>query len=395
MRKIGIIVLVGVMGIILYACGISTNEGSYKLIEAEDTVAEQVIEEQDVFEYDLVNNTITINGTAYDIATNEMDYIGGYMFYYMGNSDMENIMLAVNSQDLSKKYWRENFTEELLDKATESTELEDFIQKDGEILNFYILNSQDFLHSYYEVQMPIVVEYRVDEVQYNTILIFCMSAYTEDEEVVYRTTDILQRENLDEWKCDDKAEGSDKYFYSRTFQSYQEAYLALSSLCQLEGRYEDYNLIYFDEDDIPELVAGINGYYMSMYTYKDGIIYPLMDEWCYGAGGNHGYEYAPKKNSLRNYDTDYAGAILYTTYATVNEEFSMETIAEFKLVNFDDANGNGMLDANEEDSVGLYSVQYLNGKEVTGEEKAEYDQGVYENIHGTMSLEELQEKLEE
>lgn len=194
------IVLVGLMGITLYACGISANEGSCKFIEPEDTVAEQVIEEQDVFEYDLVNNTITINGTEYDIATNEMDYIGGYMFYYMGNGDMENIMLAVNSQDLSKKYWRENFTEELLKKATESTELEEFVQKDGEILNFYILNSQDFLHSYYENQMPIVVEYSIDEVQYNTILIFCMSAYTEDEEVVYRTTDILQRENLDEWE---------------------------------------------------------------------------------------------------------------------------------------------------------------------------------------------------
>lgn len=180
-----------------------------------------------------------------------------------------------------------------------------------------------------------------------------------------------------------------------SFQSYQEAYLAISRLGQLEGRYEDYNLIYFDEDDIPELVAGLNGYYMSMYTYKDGTIYQLMDEWDYGISGNHGYEYAPKKNNLRNYQTGYAGAILYTTYATVNEEFSMVTIAEFKLVNFDDVNGNGMLDANEEDSVGLYSVQYLNGKEITGEEKAEYDQGVYENIRGTMSLEELQEKLGE
>ena len=40
-----------------------------------------------------------------------------------------------------------------------------------------------------------------------------------------------------------------------------------------------YNLIYFNDDDIPELVVGVNGYYTSLYTYSDGKVYTLMDHW--------------------------------------------------------------------------------------------------------------------
>ena len=179
-----------------------------------------------------------------------------------------------------------------------------------------------------------------------------------------------------------------------TFTSYQEAYTYVSKLSELEGTRDlAYNLIYFDEDDIPELVTGKESYYVNLYTYHDGTVYKPMNHWGYGAGGNAGYEYSPYKNSLRNSNTDYAGAILYTTYAAMNKQYLIETVADIKLVNFDDVNENGMPDPEEEGSIGYYGVLYLNGEEATSEECDAYDIGGYEYIRPIMSLDELNTAL--
>ncbi len=178
------------------------------------------------------------------------------------------------------------------------------------------------------------------------------------------------------------------------FSDYQEAYRAVSKLCNMESSgEEEYNLIYFDDDDIPELVAGAEGYYISLYTYKDGTVYTLMNRWAYGAMGNAGYEYCPKMNSLRNYNADYAGAIIYTTYMSAGDRKVMDVVAQIETLNFDDVNRDGVPDENESDSIGYYSVSYIDGREVTDEECASYDVGEYEPIAANMSLEELWSKL--
>lgn len=179
------------------------------------------------------------------------------------------------------------------------------------------------------------------------------------------------------------------------FASYQEAYEARSRLSQLENSDTEYDLIYFDEDEIPELVAGDSGYFTSLYTYNDGKLYTLMDSWPYGAMGNLGYEYSPRKNSLRNYNNDYAGAVTYTTYMTVGPQYSMDTVVQIETYNFDDANGNGIPDENEQDSMGVYNTSYIEGVEVTTEECNSYDAGNYEYIEGKMDIETLKAMLEE
>ena len=178
------------------------------------------------------------------------------------------------------------------------------------------------------------------------------------------------------------------------FTSYQEAYRLKSYLCRLgnDGDME-YALIYFDEDDIPELVVS-TGYWVSMYTYSEGRLYTLMDQWGFGAMGNAGYEYSPKKNSLRNYNNDFAGLLLYTTYMGISEQHTLDTIATIETYNFDDANGNGMPDEEEEDSIGEYGISYIDGVEVTEEECAVYDMGEYEYIFGSMSFDEFITTLE-
>lgn len=176
------------------------------------------------------------------------------------------------------------------------------------------------------------------------------------------------------------------------FSDYREAYEAVSTLCSLEGM-EEYDLIYFDDDETPELAAENPGYDVSLYTYEDGTVYMLMDRWAYGAMGNAGYEYCPGKNSLRNYNSDYAGAIMYTTYMEADGQHSMDTVTEIKTYNFDDVNGNGVPDPEEEGSMGTYSVSYIGGREISEEECAAFAAGEYVYIEPCMSLEQLRAQL--
>ena len=179
------------------------------------------------------------------------------------------------------------------------------------------------------------------------------------------------------------------------FTDYQEAYRSISRLSDLEttGRW-GYNLIYFDGDDIPELVSGVRGYYISLYTFQDGRIYTLMDCEAYGAGGTPGYEYVPGQKSRRNYNTDYAGLILYTTYASLSDQYTMDESVQIITYNFDDANGNGRPDESEEASYGYCNVSYIDGVEITADEYASYNVGEYEYIEPVMSPEELTAALD-
>lgn len=179
-----------------------------------------------------------------------------------------------------------------------------------------------------------------------------------------------------------------------TFTSYQEAYETVSRLLEMQGE-EDLtcNLIQVDGDGIPELAAGVNGYYTDLYTYHDGTVYMLMDHWAYGAMGNAGYDYAPGKNSLRNYNSDYAGAIVYTTYMEISDRHTLDITVQIETFYFDDVNGNGVPDEDEMESAGRYSVSYIDGKTVTEEECVSCDAGGYEPVPGDMSLQELRTEL--
>lgn len=174
------------------------------------------------------------------------------------------------------------------------------------------------------------------------------------------------------------------------FSDYKEAYQAVAGLWNLDRDGDiQFSLIYVDDDDIPELSAGLNGYYTSLYTYDNGRVYTLMEQWPYGVMGNAGYEYSPRKNSIRNDNADYAGAILHTTYMTVTDRHTLDIVAQITFYNFDDSNGNGMPDEDEMGSMGMYGVSYLNGVEATDEQCAAYDVGGYEFITGTMTFDSL------
>ncbi len=81
-----------------------------------------------------------------------------------------------------------------------------------------------------------------------------------------------------------------------------------------------YDLVFFDDNNTPELVVTNPGMRTALYTYDAGKVIYTMEEgnpddeygWPFGVSGNAGYEYIPRGNVIRWYANDYAGLIRYT-----------------------------------------------------------------------------------
>ncbi len=195
--------------------------------------------------------------------------------------------------------------------------------------------------------------------------------------------------------------------YTRLFetQEYKDAYAYVARLNNMSKVDYSYDLIYVDDDDIPELVIDNPDYYVSMYSYKDGHVACYMDHWPYGAGGNCGYTYVPRKNIIFNSNYDYAGLIEYVTYGSIRENGTLETDYEAKYLYFNDVDGDGKPSSSEEDMMSaddyrLYEASYYNytDQDMTDDEiKArieKLDKYSFEGINGSLDYEELIKKLQ-
>ena len=182
------------------------------------------------------------------------------------------------------------------------------------------------------------------------------------------------------------------------FNDYQEAYKSVINFWEsISPGEKNYDLIYFDEDSVPELVVDNTGYGMTMYTFKDGKLNAPMVDWAYGAGGNHGYEYSEYNNCIRNYNTDYAGAIMYISFATIMDN---KLVWNYSIVDtfFDDKNGNGSPDEDEYCDEGPVDTTYEcytdDISEAELEAEAERLDGLnYEEMYGSKSASQIMEEL--
>lgn len=182
-----------------------------------------------------------------------------------------------------------------------------------------------------------------------------------------------------------------------TFSSYKELYAQLARVYHVAREGYKYDLIYADDDDIPELVIDVPGYGASLYTYENGKAHCLMNDWAYGAMGNAGYSYIPGTGVYYNGNADHAGAIYYESYMSKREEGELATDYWVKHINFNDLDGDGWPSEDELEASGEYvgSSEYYNetNKEMTKDEiKAVIDQyNSYEMkpITGVMEYEEL------
>ena len=181
------------------------------------------------------------------------------------------------------------------------------------------------------------------------------------------------------------------------YPNYQDSYSQLARLYNFERPAEyTFSLIYLDEDDIPELVCDVNGYYMDVYTFKGDHCQCIMRDYGYGAMGNHGYEYAEKKNVVRNYNTDYAGLIMNITYTQFID--GKDIYYGCSEINWADTDNDGY-PSGDEDQTFLdepYSVSYYGNGGTEDEIKTMIDKCSvldYKEIRGTMGVVELDQAL--
>ena len=81
-----------------------------------------------------------------------------------------------------------------------------------------------------------------------------------------------------------------------------------------------FELVYIDEDNVPELIISKPGYYVDAYSYSNGEANHIMEFWPYGAGGNFGYEYIPYKNVIYNSDSEYSGSLKWISIYKLDDE---------------------------------------------------------------------------
>lgn len=93
---------------------------------------------------------------------------------------------------------------------------------------------------------------------------------------------------------------------------------------QIFPEYSDmkYSLMYFNNDDIPDLLIDCSGYFISLYVYSDGNLHTVVESWPYGVAGNAGYIF--EKGSISNWNSDYAGLVVTDSISVLNKNMKFD-----------------------------------------------------------------------
>ena len=156
-----------------------------------------------------------------------------------------------------------------------------------------------------------------------------------------------------------------------------------------------FGLVFFDNDNIPELVAGLDSYYVSLYTYKDDEVTPIFEDWGYGIGGNPGYDYCPREGVIYNMNNDFAGLMVWETYMKYDPKSGELKDMNDKEMSFwfvEDPNGDGFIDSDETEKVEYLEepIYYYGDDRVSKEEyeshafKGEFDSLIGYKSYGEM-----------
>lgn len=155
-----------------------------------------------------------------------------------------------------------------------------------------------------------------------------------------------------------------------------------------------FKLVYFNDDDIPELVFDHSGYWLSVYEFIDGYVY-CIGGFGYGAFGKHGYDYFERCGVIINDDVDHAGDDYYTSYYKYNEEnHTIEEAMYHHGIN---------VDSDEYGEEGYY-IYEDGAKEPTEVTEKEYNEALsklienasddsFKSLNGELSYEEIMEEL--
>ena len=128
-----------------------------------------------------------------------------------------------------------------------------------------------------------------------------------------------------------------RYGEDYRFFSWQDAYRFVAGLEDiLYGEMVCYDLLYVDEDDVPELVVGNQtNPVVDLYTYEDGKVYRIIEDWRYrgyGAGRELMRDYLPRGNRIYSLDL-YGGSMVYDEYIdSLDETHHLKTEADTSTV---------------------------------------------------------------
>ena len=165
------------------------------------------------------------------------------------------------------------------------------------------------------------------------------------------------------------------------FDTYQEAFLHMAKLYNWQSGGYNFDLIYADDDDIPELLitAACDA---SLFRYEDGYLHCLMYHWTWGAMGNYGYEYVPRKGIFYNHNSDYCGAVRYTTYMLIHEGSGKELQGDYVVEEFF---------FNDKDGDGYPSDEEL----MDSTEMESYLANYYSHTNEELTEEQIEQKIDE
>ena len=189
---------------------------------------------------------------------------------------------------------------------------------------------------------------------------------------------------------------------TETDKAYAEEYIKI--IDKVKAEYPDANitcdLIYFNNDDIPDLVIGVTDYWVSLYMYENGTVYTLMENMAYGTGGCKYYEYLEKKGAIYSFGNSYAGAISNVVIEVLNSKKTFDAlsiISEGATLEPTDSMYEEVQKQLAESSGYHYKGEKISEQEFNNKLK-EYsvssNEKDYKELYGSKSIEEIKKQLQ-
>ena len=161
------------------------------------------------------------------------------------------------------------------------------------------------------------------------------------------------------------------------------------------------DLIYFNEDDIPDLVIDLDCF-IKVYMYENGTVYNPINE-SYGTGGCKGYDYYEKRGVISSFGTSLAGATCGESFYILNSKKEMEYTFSYTVKGAEPEDEE--MKKQMEEELNKYGGYYYKGQKITEEEfksklkeygiefSIETNSPIKKALTGTKSLSDLKKQL--
>lgn len=212
--------------------------------------------------------------------------------------------------------------------------------------------------------------------------------------------DELQTETQSDVQAEFQTESQPELELKLNNDNWAQAYLSVIDELREDWNLDrmDFGLIYVNDDDIPELVFGPEGYWVSVYTWQDGQVYTVMDQEAYGTWGRE-YTYIPFKNAIKEWcysyfdydDNGFTRRFYDVFYQMAETTYELEFVYGLIMEDFVKD------DVDESEEYILYYVEPdWTEREITEEEYDAYfnaREGEYIRLRGDFSADEIINEL--